>query len=330
MSILLVQSLPKNLIKCYSLNYFRSMSGIQNKMDETCMLKYVKACIPPLDGSNHKGQAGRIGVVGGSLEYTGAPYFSGISALRVGADLTHIFCTKDSATVIKSYSPELIVHPLLDFPNAVSEISQWFERLHAIVIGPGLGRQKETFNVVTELIEVIREKRIPLVIDADGLFLITEKIHLLKEFMSPVILTPNKIEFERLCAKTNGPTGLSQLGRYVTIFKKGEIDEVYSVDADVQWKSNIGGSGRRCGGQGDLLSGAIAIMMHWTLASKDKLLMETSGGDKVLLASSLSCYGASRLIRLCNEKAFAVKGRSMVASDMIEYIHECFEHLFGQ
>lgn len=83
MSILLVQSLPKNLIKCYSLNYFRSMSGIQNKMDETCMLKYVKACIPPLDGSNHKGQAGRIGVVGGSLEYTGAPYFSGISALRV-------------------------------------------------------------------------------------------------------------------------------------------------------------------------------------------------------------------------------------------------------
>ena len=250
--------------------------------------------------------------------------------LQVGADLSHIFCTKESATVIKSYSPELIVHPLLDFPNSVTEISQWLERLHAIVIGPGLGRQKETFHVVTELIEVIREKRIPLIIDADGLFLITEKAHLLKEFMSPVILTPNKIEFERLCAKTNGPSGLSQLGKYVTVFKKGAIDEVFSVDPAVQWKSNIGGSGRRCGGQGDLLSGAIAVMLNWTLANKDKIQIETCNGDKVLLASSLSCYGASRLIRLCNEKAFAVKGRSMVASDMIEHIHECFELLFGQ
>lgn len=305
------------------------MSSVHNKMEDSCMLKSVKACIPPLDLSSHKGQAGRIGVIGGSLEYTGAPYFAGISALRVGADLSHIFCTKDSATVIKSYSPELIVHPLLDFPNAVTEISQWFERLHAIVIGPGLGRQKETFHVVTELIEVIREKRIPLIIDADGLFLITEKIHLLKEFMSPVILTPNKIEFDRLCAKTNGPSGLSQLGKYVTVFKKGPIDEVYSVDSGVQWKSNVGGSGRRCGGQGDLLSGAIAVIMNWTLANRDKIEIETCG-DKVLLSSSLSCYAASRLIRLCNEKAFAVRGRSMVASDMIEYIHESFEHLFGQ
>lgn len=54
-------------------------------MDAASMIKTVKACIPPLDGSSHKGQAGRIGVVGGSLEYTGAPYFAGISALRVSS-----------------------------------------------------------------------------------------------------------------------------------------------------------------------------------------------------------------------------------------------------
>uniref|UniRef100_A0A2A4ISC7 ATP-dependent (S)-NAD(P)H-hydrate dehydratase n=1 Tax=Heliothis virescens TaxID=7102 RepID=A0A2A4ISC7_HELVI len=319
--------LAKRFVQHFSIHNFRSLSSYT--MDDLCMLKNIKACIPPLDLSSHKGQAGRIGVIGGSLEYTGAPYFAAISALRVGADLSHIFCTRDSAVVIKSYSPELIVHPLLDWPNAVQEISVWFERLHAIVIGPGLGRLKETLNVVTELIEVIREKRIPLLIDADGLFLITEKIHLLKDFMSPVILTPNKMEFERLCAKTNGPSGLSQLGKYVTVFKKGQEDEVYSVDPAVQWKSNVGGSARRCGGQGDLLSGAIAIMMNWTLANKDKIEIETCG-DKVLLASSLSCYGASRLIRLCNEKAFAKKGRSMVASDMVEHIHESFEQLFGQ
>lgn len=52
-------------------------------MDEPLMIKMIKQCIPPLDNTRHKGQAGRIGVVGGSLEYTGAPYFAGISALRV-------------------------------------------------------------------------------------------------------------------------------------------------------------------------------------------------------------------------------------------------------
>ncbi|XP_026737331.1 ATP-dependent (S)-NAD(P)H-hydrate dehydratase [Trichoplusia ni] len=308
---------------------FRFVSCSQNsKMDDQSKMKIIKSCIPPLDNSNYKGQAGRIGVVGGSLEYTGAPYFAGISALRVGADLTHIFCTVNAATVIKSFSPELIVHPLLDWPNAVPEISQWFDRLHAVVIGPGLGRQKETFHVVTELIEVIREKRIPLVIDADGLFLITEKPHLLKEFMSPVILTPNKVEFDRLCNKTNGPSGLTQLGKYVTVLKKGEIDEVFSGDADAQWKSNPTGSGRRCGGQGDLLSGAIATFLNWTLANQNKI--EAGNNDKCLMASSLSCYAACHLIRLCNKKAFAEKGRSMVASDMIDYIHPSFEELFGQ
>lgn len=52
-------------------------------MDPTNIVKLIKLCIPPLDGTHHKGQAGRIGVVGGSLEYTGAPYFAGISALKV-------------------------------------------------------------------------------------------------------------------------------------------------------------------------------------------------------------------------------------------------------
>ena len=81
--------------------------------------------------------SGKIAVIGGCREYTGAPYFAATSALKVvsiflmfhlmnhtntnishdvvqGADLSHVFCTKDAATVIKSYSPELIVHPILE------------------------------------------------------------------------------------------------------------------------------------------------------------------------------------------------------------------------
>ena len=102
---------------------------------------------------NYKGSNGKIGVIGGCLEYTGAPYYVGASALRSGSDLAHIFCTKSAAIPIKSYSPELIVHPTLDssdesqiddFP-AYSDLIKgktikWFNSLNIVVVGPGLGR----------------------------------------------------------------------------------------------------------------------------------------------------------------------------------------------
>ncbi|CAK1598915.1 unnamed protein product [Parnassius mnemosyne] len=298
-------------------------------MDNNSMIKLVQSCIPPLDGNSHKGQAGRIGVIGGSMEYTGAPFFAGISALKVGADIAHIFCTSPAATVIKSYSPELIVHPLLDQPNAVNEISPWLDRLHAIVVGPGLGRETKTFEIVSELIETIKRKNIPLIVDADALFLITHNLELLKDFQSPVILTPNKVEFERLCDKVNGQSGLNKLGKNIIVLKKGSMDEVYCAISNAQWKSNVGGSGRRCGGQGDILSGSIAIFLHWTLSNVDKLNL-TYSMDRTIIAASLSCFAASLLVRTCNEKAFKIKGRSMLATDMIEYIHISFQELYGQ
>ena len=67
--------------------------------------------LPKLELTAHKGQNGKVGVVGGSKEYTGAPYYAGVSALRSGADLSHIFCPSEALIAIKSYSPEIIVHP---------------------------------------------------------------------------------------------------------------------------------------------------------------------------------------------------------------------------
>lgn len=252
--------------------------------------------------------------------------------LQTGADLVHVFCASSAATVIKSYSPELIVHPLLDVPNATKEITPWLDRLHVLVIGPGLGRDRAIFTVVSELISVTKDKRIPLVIDADGLFLITENLSLIKDYPAPgVILTPNKIEFERLQAKIKGQNDtidLKQLGGHITVLRKGASDEVYSGSSKMQWSSNIGGSARRCGGQGDLLSGSIATFLNWCLHNKEKI-QTPQDVEKSVASASIACYGASRMIRLCNEKAFKHKGRSMLASDMIEHIHESFEELFG-
>jgi NAD(P)H-hydrate repair Nnr-like enzyme with NAD(P)H-hydrate dehydratase domain len=80
---------------------------------QTDLLLHVKALIPPLAEDSYKGQAGKVGVIGGCREYSGAPFFAAYSALKVGADLSHVFCTAGAAAVIKTYSPELIVHPYI-------------------------------------------------------------------------------------------------------------------------------------------------------------------------------------------------------------------------
>ncbi|KAJ3287334.1 hypothetical protein HK104_008650 [Borealophlyctis nickersoniae] len=77
------------------------------------LIASIKKFIPPLTEALHKGQAGRIAVIGGSEDYTGAPYFAGIASLKVGADLCHVFCERNAGVVLKSYSPELMVHPYL-------------------------------------------------------------------------------------------------------------------------------------------------------------------------------------------------------------------------
>ena len=72
----------------------------------------LDACILPLTSDAYKGSSGRIGVLGGSARYTGAPYYAAMASLHVGADLAFVFCADEAALAIKSYSPELMVAPV--------------------------------------------------------------------------------------------------------------------------------------------------------------------------------------------------------------------------
>lgn len=164
---------------------------------EDSLLEKARLLVPRLASAKHKGQDGRIGIVGGSLEYSGAPFFAGTSALRTGADLVHIFCCKAASTPIKSFSPELIVHPVLDEDDALSKIEPWLERLHVVLIGPGLGRDDKVFHTVSRLIGVCRGLSKTLVIDADGLFLVGQDPELIRNYPG-LVLTPNSMEFTRL------------------------------------------------------------------------------------------------------------------------------------
>ncbi len=129
----------------------------------------------------------------------------------------HVFCEKSAGTAIKSYSPELIVHPVLsvsssniDLKTAVDVASQWIPRIDGVLIGPGLGRDPLIILTTTALICKAAELGLPMVLDADGLYILTSAFRnesdrsydeMRKALRSaPLTITPNKAEFERLCA----------------------------------------------------------------------------------------------------------------------------------
>ncbi|GAB0091538.1 ATP-dependent (S)-NAD(P)H-hydrate dehydratase [Sergentomyia squamirostris] len=282
------------------------------------LLERARAVVPRLETNLHKGQAGRIGIVGGSVEYTGAPYFAGISALRVGADLVHVFCCQSAATVIKSYSPELIVHPVLDEHCAMAKMEKWLDRLHVLVVGPGLGRDDAVLQNVTALLKHCRHSGIRVILDADALHLLTLDVSLVRD-LNGAILTPNAVEFRRLFGETKSIGDLKEIiGRNVTILEKGLSDKIYDLTLTNQvYQLAPGGSARRCGGQGDLLSGALATFYCWAL----NYPLES---NPALVAS----FAASFLIKLCNQEAFREKGRGALACDMIEHIPKLFQKHF--
>ncbi|XP_012812401.1 ATP-dependent (S)-NAD(P)H-hydrate dehydratase isoform X2 [Xenopus tropicalis] len=293
------------------------------------IFQLVRNVIPPMTSKKHKGQDGKIGIIGGCKEYTGAPYFAAITALKVGADLSQVFCTKDAATVIKSYSPELIVHPVLDHPNAVSEVDKWLPRLHTLVIGPGMGREDAILDNAKGIIEKAKSKGLPIVIDADGLWLIAQQPSIIQGYQRAV-LTPNFMEFSRLYeamlsepVETSDQHGsvlrLSQAMGNITIIQKGERDLI--SDGDKVLVCSHEGSSRRCGGQGDLLAGSLGVLVHWALlAGPEKI----NAQNPFLVAA----FGACSLTRQCNHQAFQKYGRSMTTSDMISEVGTAFNKLF--
>ncbi|KPM10874.1 hypothetical protein NH340_JMT05549 [Sarcoptes scabiei] len=298
----------------------------------------ICSLIPRLSNSSHKGQSGRIGIIGGSKEYTGAPYFSAISSLKTGADLSYVFCSSDSASVIKSYSPELIVYPILDQEEFFEEFTAILPKLHVLVIGPGLGRNETILSNIGSVIELIRSKNLPVVLDADALYLVSNCPEIVRGYTS-AILTPNVAEFDRLfCsvfktdaresgnddAKSAVELLAKSLGN-ITIMRKGPSDII--SNGLITHVCNEPGSARRCGGQGDLLSGAIATFNHWFHKSFDSDTNAVSIQSKYT-PTILACLAASMMTRRCSRLAFQKHLRSTTTSDMIKEIKNSFASLF--
>ena len=214
----------------------------------------------------------------------------------------------------------------------MTEIEEWLPRLHALLMGPGLGRRPQTFATLQHIIQAAMEKKILMVFDADALFYLNENFDVLQGYKN-VILTPNRVEFARLYRSVlkqelradnvsleHIETLAETMG--VTILCKGQVDVV--AGDGVLLTCDVPGAPRRCGGQGDVLSGAAALFYYWSFGTADAC----PNSPLPFPPSVIAAWGAAALTRTTINLAYKVNGRGTLTSDMLNEVAQGFSKLF--
>jgi len=199
----------------------------------------------------YKNQFGRIGVVAGSKGFVGAALLTCEGALRSGAGLVELFVPEEIYDIVAGAArPEVMVKPTRaykDLPN---------EKIDVWAVGPGLGNA----NAV-RIRDLIARVEQPMVVDADGLNILSEEIEVLQRCRGPRLLTPHPGEMERLVAP--GKMARAGLARSfcehfpVTLLLKGSRTVVAQRDQPLSFNST-GNPGMATGGMGDVLTGVCA------------------------------------------------------------------------
>lgn len=217
-------------------------------------------------------------------------------------------------------------------------VTEMLDRLHVIVVGPGLGRDplmQETCRIV---VEEARRRKMPFVLDADGLALVTKNPDLVRD-CKECILTPNVVEFGRLAqaldVKLPGGEAASEeacvrvakaLGGVVVI-QKGIVD--YISNGETTLVCDLEGGRKRSGGQGDTLTGSLGTLLAWRKVYLEDL-WETKGNYGEAETLMLCAFGGAAITRECSRLAFNRFGRSLQASDLTTYVNKAFETVIGE
>ncbi len=199
---------------------------------------------------SHKGDNGKIMIIGGSPRFYGAPILASMAAERTGCDLIFPFIPKEHHEAAKSHSLNFILHAF-EKEHLSSKDSKTIlnlaKKMDAVVIGPGLGTHKETIEAVKDILAHIQ---CPTVVDASALIYTN---HLPKK----CVLTPHRGEFKELTGEDPTPENVQKWARHFkcTIVCKGPNDII--ADEDELVINNTGNAMMTVGGTGDVLSGFI-------------------------------------------------------------------------
>jgi hydroxyethylthiazole kinase-like uncharacterized protein yjeF len=260
---------------------------------------------PRREFDTHKTEYGRVAIVAGSMGLTGAAILAAEGALRAGAGLVRLFVTRDiHAIVAASIAPEVMVQPVDSLATALETKSD------VIAIGPGLGEQHRD-----ETLRLIEQASQPMVVDADGLNILSGKLDVLERAAAPRLLTPHPGEMSRLM-NTKGQSR-SEIARAfiakhpVTLLLKGSRTIVAAPGRNLSYNST-GNPGMGTGGMGDVLTGVCAALLARKQSAFD--------------AARIGAWVCGRAAEIAVFEA-GESEESLVAGDVIRHLGRAFDDL---
>ena len=233
----------------------------------------VLAKLPDRDPRGHKGDYGRLLLLCGSRGYTGAAALAAMGALRCGAGLVFLGVPESIYAIEAVKLTEPVVFPLLDregmfAAEAAEQIKERLGRMDAVLIGPGLGQSEGTLAVLRCVLECFSG---PVIVDADGINLLSQHKDLLRGRTGITILTPHEGEAARLLGRavTDRQTDALLLARELGAILVLKGHQTLITDGEVVFCNPTGNPGMAVGGSGDVLAGMIAGLLGQKLSALD-------------------------------------------------------------
>lgn len=217
----------------------------------------MRKYIPIRNEYAHKGDFGKVAIIAGSKGFTGAAYITTKAAVKSGAGLVTLCCREE---IQKIMSNKFIEAMTVSYKEN-ERLNKTLKESDVIAIGPGMGNNEITLELIKGILSTTK---CPLVIDADGINVLKDKLSLLKNKKEAVILTPHLGEMSRI---TGIPVDKIEKNR-LEIAK--EFSKKYNVivllkgyntvitDGDKVFVNSTGNSAMASGGMGDCLTGIIA------------------------------------------------------------------------
>lgn len=274
------------------------------------MIDFVKSALPQIADDANKYTKGYGVIFAGSYTMAGAAVLAGKAALRSGAGMVRLVVPESIYPICAASLPEAVFSVYKEVENAFEKAE--LSKCSAVAMGCGMGQNESTKDT---LFKLLRGNTKPLLIDADGINVLSQHIDVLKEKSCPVILTPHEGEMARL-------TGLSAeyiranreivatyfAAKYgVTLLLKGKN----TVIADSSGKVMINPTGScalATAGSGDVLSGIITAFLCGDAEPFDAAV---AGAYMHGLSGDLAAKDLGK--------------RSVIASDIIEYLPKAFK-----
>jgi NAD(P)H-hydrate epimerase len=219
----------------------------------------------------HKFEAGTLVLLAGSAQYRGAALLAGEAALRSGCGMVYLGVPDVISADIDLALREVITVPLpstgdgTTAPEAADVVLPYLRKADAVAVGPGMGRQEETDELIRE---IVTRTDCPTVIDADGITAFAGRPELLHSLETPIVITPHSGELARLLEAEVPETPVERMNHTsevaarlgVTLLHKGAPSVIAGPDNGV-WVNTTGSSALATGGTGDVLTGMVASLI---------------------------------------------------------------------